>query len=269
MKKVLAGILAAAMIASLAACGSKDGGNETAAAGGGIQSVEDLAGKQVGVQEGTTGDQYATGDDLIGEDHVIRYKTAFEAVQALLTGKIDAIIIDDQVAQNFVHANEGLQILETPYAEEDYALYLNKDETELLENVNAAIAEIQSNGVIEDIVSYYIDKKEDAKGYHEQTINEFPNGTLTIAVNANFPPYEYLEGEEVWGFDADMCRALGDILGMEVKFQDMEFAASLAAVQTGKCEMAMGAITVTEDRAATGNFTDSYYTGKQVIIVAK
>ena len=92
---------------------------------------------------------------------------------------------------------------------------------------------------------------------------------LVMVTEAGFPPYEFYEGEAVWGIDAAMCRAIGDILGMEVKFSDMEFAASLTAVQTGKIKMAMGAITVTEERAKSGNFSDTYYNGKQVIIVAE
>lgn len=272
MKKVLAGLLAAAMVLSLAACGSGSGNSSETTASeteGAIKTVEDLAGKKVGVQEGTTGDIYATDDENIGEDHVVRYKTGFEAVQALLTKKIDAVIIDDQVAKSFVEANEGLKILETPYADEDYALYLNMGETELLEQVNAAIAELQGNGVLKSIVDFYIGGDESADAYHEQKASEFPNGTLEIGVNIAFPPYEFYEGEDVWGIDAAMCRAIGDILGMEVKFSDMEFAASLTAVQTGKIKMAMGAITVTEDRAKSGNFSDTYYNGKQVIIVAE
>ena len=267
MKKLLAGVLAATMVLSFAACG--DGGKETEGAGSEITCIEDLVGKDVGVQEGTTGDIYATDDENIGEEHVVRYKTGFEAVQALQTGKIDAVIIDDQVAKSFVDANEGLKILETPYAEEDYALYINMKETQLLEDINKAIAEIQNNGVLQDIVDFYIAGDTSADAYHEQKAASFPNGKLEIGVNIAFPPYEFYEGEAVWGIDAAMCRAIGDIIGMEIQFSDMEFAASLTAVQTGKIKMAMGAITVTDERAETGNFTNTYYTGKQVIIVAE
>ncbi len=266
MKKLLAGVLAAAMVLSLAACGgTKDNGGAEDA----ITGVKDLVGKQVGVQEGTTGDLYATGDENIGEDHVVRYKTGFEAVQALLTGKIDAVIIDDQVAKSFVEANEGLKILDESYTDEDYALYINMEEEELLKEVDAAIKIIQENGVLEDIINYYIEGDESADPYHKQTETSFPNGTLEIGVNIAFPPYVFWEGEEVWGVDAAMVRAIGDIIGMEVKFTDMEFNASLMAVQTGKVQMAIGGITETEERAETGNFSINYYNGKQVIIIAE
>lgn len=238
------------------------------AATGKVQSPEDLAGAKIGVQEGTTGDLFVTDDfEADYPDSIFRYKTAFEAVQALKTGKIDCVVVDDQVAKNFVNTTDGLTILDATYVTEEYALYINKDEADLYEQVNAAIKELQENGTIDNLVKYYIEEDESAPAYHEQTSEEFPNGDLEIAVNPYFDPYCYYEGEDIWGIDADMCRAIGDIIGMKVTYSDMEFTASLAAVQTGKCKMAMGGITATEERAQKGNFTDTYFTGKQVIIV--
>ncbi|MCD8223641.1 MAG: transporter substrate-binding domain-containing protein [Clostridiales bacterium] len=289
MKKLLACVLSLTMVLSFTACSSSSGSSTTTAApvssaaateaaetteaaqeadSDAINGPEDLAGKKIGVQEGTTGDIYVSGDfEEDYPDTVLRYKTGYEAVQALLTDKVNCVVIDDQVAQSFVEANEGLKILETAYTDEEYALYINSDQEELLEQVNAAIAELQENGVLDDIIAYYIDEDETASAYQAQTSESFPNGTLDIAVNPYFPPYEYYEGEEIWGIDADMCRAIGDILGMEVTFSAMDFTASLTAVQTGKNLMAMGGITVTEDRAAAGLFSITYYNGKQVIIV--
>ena len=89
-----------------------------------IAGPDDLAGKKIGVQQGTTGDIYATDD--YGDENIERYNKGFEAVEALLKGKIDAVIIDDQPAQTFVKESEGLKILETEYVEEDYALCFKK-----------------------------------------------------------------------------------------------------------------------------------------------
>ena len=118
-----------------------------------ITGPDDLAGKKIGVQLGTTGDIYASDD--YGDDNVERYNKGFEAVQALQQGKIDAVIIDDQPAKTFVEENEGLKILETEYVEEDYALCFKKD-SDLVEKVNKAIAELKEDGTFDAIIDKYI-----------------------------------------------------------------------------------------------------------------
>lgn len=123
-----------------------------------IASVDDLYAEgtsyKVGVQLGTTGDIYATDD--FGSDNVVQYPKGAEAVAALLGGDIDCVIIDNQPAESFVAANEGLVILETAYANEDYAACLAKGNEELLEAINAAIEELIEDGTIDTIVAKYI-----------------------------------------------------------------------------------------------------------------
>ena len=113
----------------------------------------ELVGKKIGVQQGTTGDIYATDD--YGDENIERYNKVFEAVEALKQGKIDAVIIDDQPAQTFVKETEGLKILETEYVEEEYALCFKKD-SELVEKVNTAIAELKEDGTFDKIIDKYI-----------------------------------------------------------------------------------------------------------------
>lgn len=126
-----------------------------------IKSVDDLfadgANHSIGVQTATTGDIYCTGDiEDAGLGTVERYNKGADAVQALLAGKIDCVVIDSQPAKEFVEANEGLTILDTEYAVEDYAIALNKDNTELLDKVNAALKELTDDGTIQSILDKYI-----------------------------------------------------------------------------------------------------------------
>ncbi len=109
---------------------------------------------KVGVQLGTTGDIYCTDD--FGEDRVSSYTTGNEAILALLGGSVDCVIIDNEPAKAFVAANEGLQILDTSYADEDYAICVNKENTDLLAKIDAAIVELIADGTIESIVNKYI-----------------------------------------------------------------------------------------------------------------
>lgn len=108
----------------------------------------------IGVQQGTTGDIYMS--DEVGEDRVDRYNKGADAVLALINGNVDAVVIDNQPAQAFVAANEGLTILDTPYAVEDYAMAINKDNEELLAEVNRVLGEMQADGTIDAIIEKYI-----------------------------------------------------------------------------------------------------------------
>lgn len=119
-----------------------------------IAGPDDLAGKLIGVQEGTTGDLYSTDD--FGDDMVERYLKGVDAVQALLQGKIDAVIIDEEPAKVFVSENEGLKLLDAAYAEEEYAIAVKKGNTELLDQINSAIAELKESGKLDEIVAKYI-----------------------------------------------------------------------------------------------------------------
>ena len=138
------------------------------AEGSAITSLDDLKGDgsmKFGVQQDTTGDIYASfsvEDGGYGEDNVVRYKTGADAVQALKTGKVDAVIIDNEPAKAFVAANEGLKILDTEWAVEDYAIAIAKGNTELLTAVNNALAELEADGTIDAIIAKYIPASEDA-----------------------------------------------------------------------------------------------------------
>ena len=123
-----------------------------------ITTVDDLyadgAAYKVGVQLGTTGDIYSTDD--FGEDLVTQYTNGNEAIVALLGGDIDCVIIDNEPAKAFVANNEGLVILETSYADEDYAACFSKENVALREAVDAAIKELTADGTIDKIIAKYI-----------------------------------------------------------------------------------------------------------------
>ncbi len=108
----------------------------------------------IGVQQGTTGDIYMT--DEVGDDRIDRYNKGADAILALQNGNIDAVVIDNQPAQAFVAANDGLVILDTPYAVEDYAMAVSKDNEALLSEINRVLAEMEADGTIDAIIEKYI-----------------------------------------------------------------------------------------------------------------
>lgn len=119
-----------------------------------IKSIDDLQGKLIGCQESTTG--YAYCSDDYGEDMVTAFPSGTNAVQALLTGKIDAVVIDKQPAEAYVAQNEGLKILDTEYVTENYAIGVSKDNTALRDAVNNALKELIDDGTVQAILDQYI-----------------------------------------------------------------------------------------------------------------
>lgn len=119
-----------------------------------IASVDDLEGKLIGTQEGTTGHQYCAED--YGEENVLAYTNGATAVQNLVQGAVDCVVIDKQPALSFVEANEGLKILETEYVIEDYAAAVSKENTDLLDALNTALQELKADGSIDEILDKYI-----------------------------------------------------------------------------------------------------------------
>ena len=119
-----------------------------------IATVDDLAGHMIGTQRGTTGYIYCSDD--FGEDSVTAYDNGLTAVQALNNGQVDCVVIDSAPAKEFVAANEGLVILDTEYAVEDYAIGLAKGNTALVEAINGALAELKADGTIDAILAKYI-----------------------------------------------------------------------------------------------------------------
>lgn len=124
-----------------------------------ITSIEDMTGKMIGVQRGTTGDLYCSAsveDGGFGEENVTPYDNGLTAVQALMNGQVDCVVIDNAPAQEFVDANPGLKILDTEYANEDYAIGVAKGNTALLDAINGALEELQADGTVQSIVDKYI-----------------------------------------------------------------------------------------------------------------
>ncbi|MBE6825042.1 MAG: transporter substrate-binding domain-containing protein [Ruminococcaceae bacterium] len=119
-----------------------------------IKTVDDLDGKVIGVQAGTTGDIYCTDD--YGQENVKQYANGALAVAALQNAQVDCVVIDNEPAKSFVDANDGLKILDTEYVTEDYAAAISKENTELTEKVNAAMEELKADGTIDSILAKYI-----------------------------------------------------------------------------------------------------------------
>lgn len=246
MKKFLAIILAALLVVTcFAGCGSDDG-------------------IKIGVQTTTTGDIYASGD--FGEDAVIRYDNGALAIEALKNGKVDCVIIDNEPAKSYVAANQGLKILESEYAVEDYAICFKKDST-LKADVDAALKLLIDDGSVEKIVDKYINNSGEALVGVPVTAVDTDKPNLVMATNAEFPPYEYIDGDKYFGIDIEVAKIIADKLGYDLVIDNVAFDSIIPGVQSGKYSMGMAGMTVIEDRLKEVDFSSTYATGIQVVIV--
>lgn len=274
MKKLLTAVLAAAMLCTsafaLTGCGGSSSQasetQETTEAAKVISTVDDLPGKKIGVQLGTTGDIYASDYEEEGST-IERFNKGADAVLALTQGKVDCVIIDSEPAKAFVAANEGLKILEEPFADEDYAICVAKDNDELTQDINNALNELKEDGTVDKIINNYIGDDAGNSPYVSPADVDTSKGELHMATNAFFEPYEFYEGDTVVGIDAMIAQAICDKLGYKLVIDDMDFDSIITAVQSGKADFGMAGMTVTEERLQSINFTDSYTTATQVIIV--
>ena len=230
-----------------------------------VKSINDLEGATIGVQLGTTGDIYASDYKDKGST-IQRYNKGTDAVQSLKQGKIDCIVIDEEPAKAFVKVNKDISILEEEFVSEDYAICISKEKFELKNKINDAINTIRSNGILQKIIDGYILDDNDYR-YEPQSNLDRKNGKLIMATNAAFEPYEYRKEGEIVGIDVDIANAIADILDMELVIEDMEFDSIITAVQSGKADIGVAGMTVTEERKKNIDFTESYVTSKQVVLV--
>ena len=160
-----------------------------------------------------------------------------------------------------------LRILDTEYAIEDYAICIAKDNEELLANIDKALGELIGDGTVQKVIDKYISGVEHDLTFQEDIAEDAEE--LHMGTNAEFPPYEFYDGDDIVGIDAEVAALIADKLGMKLVIDDMAFDSIIIAVQTGKADMGMAGMTVTEERLRNINFTQSYATGVQVVIVAE
>ena len=158
-----------------------------------------------------------------------------------------------------------VKVIEIDLTSEEYAFGVDKNQPELLEEVNDFIAQIKEDGTFDEICNRYFG---DGEPVPVTSAKLDPNkDQLVVATNASFEPFEWTKGESYLGIDMEIAKALADHLGKELVIQNMDFDAVCLAVGQQKCDIAMAGLTVKEDRKEYVTFTDSYYSASQKLIV--
>ena len=230
-----------------------------------VSSLDDLNGKKIGVQRKTTGDIYASD---IENAEVVRFNRGIDAATALKKGVIDAVIIDDMPAKVFVEEVSGLKLLDEPFAEEEYGIAVNKNNPELLEQINAALEKLENDGTLDYIKDAWIMGEAETTAYDGQNKDSYANGVMSMITNAEFPPYENMtEDGQIIGIDIDIMKAVCDELDMKLEVENTAFDSVIVSVERGMSSVAVSGITITPERVEHVDFSHPYTTAKQVVIV--
>lgn len=263
--KIVKAVLALTILCvTLAGCANAGTGTEGPSVSG-ISGVEDISGKKIGCQTGTTGHAFVSDTDGA---QVCSFSTSREAMAALMSESIDAFVIDKEVAENLVSQYSKTKILEEPFAEEEYAISFSKENGVLGAKINQALFDIKEDGTLKSITAHWIGDEADQQSYTPSPDLDRSNGKIIMGTNAAFAPFESIDAQNnIVGFDVDMMLAICDRLNMELEIVNMEFDSIITAVQNGNVDVGVAAITITPERQELVDFTQSYTRTNQVIIV--
>ncbi len=264
MKKIslilLAVVLVAASVLSFAAC-SSDGDKV-----------------KVGAQNGTTGYYFMKGDADWGFDgfanlEVKGYDNGALAVQALLNGNVNYVVIDKDVATALVAKNSGTKMIDIALTTEEYGIAVDKAQPELREQINT-ILEAKKDEIAKIVEAH-------SKFYSESSTTDtwsgasFPAGNvdlenadkqLVLATNAAFAPFEFKVGENFAGIDMEIAKLIADELGMELVIKDMKFEAIVDSIGKNCVDLGVAGLTINESRLKVVDFSNNYHKASQVII---
>ncbi len=158
----------------------------------------------------------------------------------------------------------GVKVIDIALTQEEYAFGVDKNQPELLEEVNKFIAQIKSDGTFDEILNkYFGDGEPEAVTSAELDSSK---DQLVVATNAGFEPFEYTKGDKYYGIDMEIAALLAEHLGKELVISNMDFEAVCLSVGQGKADIAMAGLTIKEDRKEYVTFTDKYYDAAQMII---
>ncbi len=233
-----------------------------APAAGGISKIADLEGKVIGTQLGTTGDTIA--NEQVKAKSVEAFKLFVDAITSLKQSKVDAVIMDRFSAEVFVAQNPDLTIVDVGFDAEQYAIAVNKGNTELKTTVDEVLAALKADGSLNKIV----DSHANESGALADLNAGAKNGKIVMGTSAGFPPFEYLNDKnEVIGVDVDIMAAVAKKLDKELVVENMDFDGLIPALNGGKIDAIAAGMTVTDERKVNVDFSSTYFDASQVVVV--
>lgn len=250
MKKILTALLSALML--LVACFGFTGCSDEPA-----NTIK------IGAQSNTTGYMFAS---YLKGTEAKAYPNPSLAAMDLVNGKLDYVITDIAVAENLVKNIQGLKVINVALTgEEQFGMAVDVNQSALLDGVNAFFT-AKANEINDIQAKYLASQSESYVGVPANVTVTGATETLKVATNAEYPPFEFMEGELFYGIDMEIAKLLAEYLGMNLEIVHMPFESVVTSVGNNGFDIAIAALTITNDREANINFTDAYYTNKQVIV---
>jgi polar amino acid transport system substrate-binding protein len=244
-----------------------------------IKSVDDLKeGDKVGVQSGTTGEEWAKTNLEPKGVEVVPYDDILLAFSALQAGDIVGVVNDLPISQDIVKdETRGLEVVQEIQTDEAYGFAFNKSDTALRDGVNWALAKVIADGQYDTIYEKWFGSPPMSMPAEEVTVAEKPatistlqSGKIIVGSDTAFPPFENVEGAAVVGFDVDLMNAIGEQLGLTVEFKSYKFDALITGVQAGtEFDMIASAMTITDERKQSVDFSNPYINSNQSLAVKK
>lgn len=180
------------------------------------------------------------------------------------TAKEETTSSTDEITETTA-ATQTVKVIDIPLTEEEYAFGVSKDQPELLTKLNSYIAQIKVDGTLDKIMDAYF-----GDGTKTGVVSAAENDSKTqisIATNAEFPPFESIEGETYYGVDIEIMNGFAQSMGAELVVHNMDFDAVLNNVDAGYSDIAASGLTKNEAREKFVTFSDSYYNAAQLLIV--
>ena len=233
-----------------------------------ITSVADLTGKKIGVQAGTTGEAWV--QDNVEGVQLSSFKSGMDAALDLKNRAIDAVILDELPAKQIVARNPELKVIydsEFTNNKEAYAIAVKKGNADLLASINKTISDMKESGEYEALVNAFMPA--DGKITIPESEGTTGSKAVKLGTNAAFPPFEYVEGKNIVGFDITMGQKIAKNAGLKLEVVDMAFDSLIPALQSGTIDFIAAGMSVNEERKKNVDFSETYFESEQVIIVRK
>ncbi|MBQ0051199.1 MAG: transporter substrate-binding domain-containing protein [Treponema sp.] len=230
-----------------------------------VSTVSDLNGLKIGCQAGTTGEDFLL-NDLKGAN-TVPFRTGSEAALALKNKTVDVVMLDELPARQLAKENPDLKVIDLQLKFEEYAIAVKKGNSELLEKVNKTIDAIHKDGTYLAMIRKFMPL--DGNVVIPKIEPADSNEVLKMGTNASFPPFEYTEGTKVVGFDASLGELIAKNNGKRLHIIDMSFGSLIEALQSGTIDFIAAGMTVTEERKKLVDFSEPYFSSKQVVIVRR
>lgn len=227
-----------------------------------IDGIEDLSDSKIGVY---TGSEYDTLlKEKISDAKPAYYNSYSDEISALKSGKIDAFLTDEPLAKEILKNNDGLKILDEKLTEDSYAFAINPQRKDLKEEIDKIILDMKKDGTLAEMEEKWFGENDELK---KLEIYDYKyTDTIKFATVSGSAPFAYMKNNQIVGYDIDVINYIGYKLGYKVEIVEMAFEGMIAAIVSGKVDMAGCSIIVTEERQKVVLFSEPNYTGGIVLV---